>query len=490
MDTSRTNNKIGSRTKHRVRWTLGVTAAAALLLVGGRTFADDPVTMAPPVDSSAVDTDSTYSTDDASSASADSVFNWKEVPQDQQVPIRRAVFDRGGYQLYDEAGETIVVPFADQNLYVMKFAVSPDGSTYFINTGDAPVLYLPRDAYLDNAAVPGAHWYPFSDDFHPEHPVFVGIAPNWDDYCTMGWYPDMVCYGGYWGEHSFLTGGIFLPSFGLTFVIGGHHFDGWQPYHHYYYGHPAPYHVTVINRNIYRYGDRPDWNHRTFVGGHGDWRNHDDHAGRTFHNDGRTFHNDGGTFSDGGGRVFRGTGHPYYAHRTSPGDRDNNSVRPSEPGGHQFRGGEHSTTGNRENRHQNGDQGTPPAPPRTYDSGGGRTFNGGNSSHSFSRGSNGDSHSGSPRDLDAGRSSSGGYTSNGVRTFPSDGNANVTVNHAGRDAYRSSERSSGGNHADQGTRSAPAKDNGHQDNNHQDNGHQDNSHQDNGHPDGGRQNGR
>ena len=34
------------------------------------------------------------------------------------------------------------VPFENQNLYVMKFGRSNSGATYFVNQGDAPVLYL------------------------------------------------------------------------------------------------------------------------------------------------------------------------------------------------------------------------------------------------------------------------------------------------------------------------------------------------------------
>jgi hypothetical protein len=52
--------------------------------------------MAPPIDSA-------YG---APAPAGDSVFEWNEVPEDQQVPIERAVFDRAGYQLYDSVGET------------------------------------------------------------------------------------------------------------------------------------------------------------------------------------------------------------------------------------------------------------------------------------------------------------------------------------------------------------------------------------------------
>lgn len=303
---------------HRGRRLIGLIAAASALLAVGPVFADDGVSMAPPVNG-----DVTYSNDGVdSSAAADSVFNWREVPEDQRVPIERATFDQGGYQLYDDAGETIVVPFTNDNLYVMKFAVSSDGKTYFINSGDAPVLYLPRNGFLVNAAVAGARWYPFSDGFRPSSPVFLGIAPSWDDYCNMGWYPSMYCYGGYWGRTSYINAGIFLPTIGLVFVIDGHHFHGWEPYHHYYNDIDRSWHhITIVNRNVYRYGSRPDRDNRTFRGG-------GNHNTRYYDNNGGShgrFDNGGshGRFDsssshgqfDNGGRVFRGAGHPFPVNR-------------------------------------------------------------------------------------------------------------------------------------------------------------------------------
>ncbi len=395
-------NKFFAKT-NSARRALGV--AASLALLGGplHASADPPVTMAPPIDPGA---DSSYDgqgsdgrnyndspnydnrnfdnqDNDApaydapasvsnASASQDTVFNWQEVPQGQNVPIRRAVFDRGGYQLYDAVGETIVVPFSNNNLYVMKFAVSPDGSTYFVNTGDAPVLYIPRGASLENAAVPGARWYPFSADFHPAEPVFLGIAPSWNDYCSMGWYPDMAFYGGYYGYHPFVGVGLsfFTPSFGLSIFFGGHHYDGWGSYHRYYYEHPAPYHITVVNNNFYRFGGRPDFNRGYGFRGAG----HAFTANRGF-GGGHNFGGPGGN-SFGGGRVFNGAGRPMYAHRSIAGDRDFEANR------------------------TNGGNGT-----HSFGSGGGRTFQGaGVPGHTFSTGGN----AGSGRSFGGGSHSFGG----------------------------------------------------------------------------------
>ena len=69
-----------------------------------------------------------------------SAYPWTEVPAGQQVPITRAVFDQGGYQLFAGSGETIIVPFVNQNMYVMKFGRSSTGGMYFVNDGAVPTL--------------------------------------------------------------------------------------------------------------------------------------------------------------------------------------------------------------------------------------------------------------------------------------------------------------------------------------------------------------
>ena len=99
------------------------------------------------------------------------------------MPLTRAVFDQNGYQLFDTVGETILVPFTNNNLYVMKFAPSPDGTLYLVNQGDVPVLYVPAGGYLENAAVAGARWYPFPDEFRPAQPVFLGRGAELERVC-------------------------------------------------------------------------------------------------------------------------------------------------------------------------------------------------------------------------------------------------------------------------------------------------------------------
>jgi uncharacterized membrane protein YgcG len=288
-------------TKRKIfHWALSM-AATGLLLATVNAFADDPVTMAPPVNG-----DTQWAAGAPDNASADTVFNWTEVPANQEVPIRHAAFDQGGYQLYDTVGETIIVPFKDQNLYVMKFAQSNNGTMYFVNTGDYPVLYVPKNGYLENATVPGGRWYPFSEDFHPAEPVFLGVAPSWSAFISMGWYPNMVCYGGYWSHTSFIAGGVFLPAVGLFFEIGGHPYYGWDAYHRYFLAHPAPYRLTYVHHDVYRWADRPRESLHRFMGA-----GHEYYAHRAF-NGGRSFD---------GGRTFRGARDSGDSGRSSGNDR-------------------------------------------------------------------------------------------------------------------------------------------------------------------------
>jgi hypothetical protein len=315
-----------SITKTKTGWArraLGTAAAAGLLLAATHAFAADPVTMAPPIQLP----DTVATAADSDNASQDTVFKWTEIPQDQQVPLTRAVFDRGGYQLYDTVGETIVVPFTNQNLYVMKFGLSTNGHMYFVNQGSVPVLYLPKDGYLENAAVSGARWYPFGKDFHPDHPVFLGIAPSWDAFVGMGWYPDMTCWGGYYSNTAFVAGGIFLPTVGLFFEIGGHPYYGWHGYHAYFVGHPAPYHLGYFNRDVYRWANRPYSSLHRFGG-----------VGRTYvaH---RSFQGGGASHSFYAHRSFAGSGHTFRGATGFSGAHAGGGDRAVGGGGHSFGGG-------------------------------------------------------------------------------------------------------------------------------------------------------
>jgi hypothetical protein len=217
-------------------------ATAGLLILAVTNIANAQVAMAPPVAGS-----------DAA-ASGDTVFNWTEVPQNQDVIITRAVFDQGGYQLYDTSSETIVVPFVNNNLYVMKFAESTDGQIHFTNTGTDPVLTIPAGVGIENAADPGTFWYPIPAGSSLQAPEYLGMAPSWDDFIEMGWYPGMVIYGGYcWGPDVAV-----YPVFGLSIYIGGEHYNRWDGYVGYYHNHPAPYHTSFWHRKVYTWAANPN----------------------------------------------------------------------------------------------------------------------------------------------------------------------------------------------------------------------------------------
>lgn len=219
-------------------------------------------------------------------SSQDNVFNYTEVPADQQVPLTSASFDQGGYQLYDTVGETIVVPFENHNLYVMKFARTDQDQMYFVNQDGVPVLYVPRGGYLTNAAAPGARWYPFSKGYHPETPVYLGIAPSWSAFVGMGWYDGMVCYGGYYTAVPHHRGGLVVAAPNFRIAVGSSVFVSWGPFSAYFGRHPAPYRAIIVHPDFYRWAAHP-----AFVG-------HDVHG----------FH---GTPGGHGARVFRGIGGPH-----------------------------------------------------------------------------------------------------------------------------------------------------------------------------------
>ena len=166
------------------------------------------------------------------------VFDWHSVPVGQRVPVENAAFDQEGYRLATPDG-TIVVPFANQNLYVMKFARSFSGGSYFENQGSAPVLYLANGFGLANAAAQGAMWYPLPPSYQPANPVYVGLAPSWGEYRSMGWYPGMMYYGGLYSPY-YQPGMIFhswTPGFIVN--IGGRPYTNYRSYSNYYHTSPG-----------------------------------------------------------------------------------------------------------------------------------------------------------------------------------------------------------------------------------------------------------
>ena len=201
----------------------------ALMSAGCGPSVQQPIATAPPIANGGYNNQAQMGGQQPGSAG---VYQWQDVPVGQQVPVQRAVFDQGGYQIFASTGETIVVPFVNQNLYAMKFGQT-SGNPYFVNEGSAPVLYLTPGMGLENAAAQGARWYPFANNFAYQQPVYVGIAPSWSDYTRMGWYPGMSYYGGMWGYNPYRV--AWMPGFYIS--IGGHRYSDYGGYRSYYTTH-------------------------------------------------------------------------------------------------------------------------------------------------------------------------------------------------------------------------------------------------------------
>ena len=319
-------------------------------------------------------------------------YNWTEVPVNQQVQITRAVFDQGGYQLYSPQG-TIVVPFANQNLYVMKFGQSNGGGMYFVSNGQSPTLFLPPGAGLDNAAQPGARWYPFPQNYAYTQPVYVGLAPSWSAFNGMGWYPGMSYYGGYWGANPY----GYAPMVGLHFLIGGSPYYGWNSYHSYYMGHPGYTPMRVVNRTVYNQASRNSFNRSSFGGSSFGGRSFGGGSAgsgsfgrRSFGSAGTAFGGGRSSGSFGGGRPAFGSGGFGGVQRSS----GSFGGGPSGYGG-SFGGGRRSFPSGG----ASGGSSAPVAPSRPAFGGGGGSFGGGGSRPSSS---------GSGGSFGGGRSSFGG----------------------------------------------------------------------------------
>jgi len=175
------------------------------------------------------------------------VFQWQDVPANQQVPIVRATFDQGGYQIFAQSGETIVVPFVNNNLYAMKFGRSNNGN-YFINENGVPTLYLQPGQGLENASAQGAMWYPIPQNYAYTQPMYVAVAPSWNDYTNMGWYPGMTYYGGMSGYTPYGHFG-WMPGFYIS--IGGHRYSDYGGYHTYYNANPGYIRNRVVYNSYY-----------------------------------------------------------------------------------------------------------------------------------------------------------------------------------------------------------------------------------------------
>jgi hypothetical protein len=302
------NEKNGSRKYLSVlTGSLAALMATSLLTIGPAKSFADPQSMAPPIEIN----------NDAAPSNSNSVFNWSDVPQNQRVPLTNETFDKSGYQLYDSQGETILVPFKNDNLYVMKFAVSPDGTTFFENADGTPVLYVPQDGYLVNQSAGGAKWFPFTKDFAPATPVYVGIAPTWDEFCDIGWYPGMVYYGGYWCGGPFFSVSALIPCNGFFISFGVNSFFGLGSFFAFQHNHPAPFRVGFFHHD-FRGFDNFHNNRFAFRGSEGGFGRFGNHGfgggafgshvfrGAQGFNGAHGGQGFGGTHSFSGGRTFQG----------------------------------------------------------------------------------------------------------------------------------------------------------------------------------------
>lgn len=243
---------------------------------------------------------------------------WSDFPVNRRISLTRAGFDQSGYHLTNTAGVTINVPFANQNLHVMKFAVSTDNTTFFVNDGTAPVLYIPVNSCLYNSNVSGIRWYPFSTQFRPARPVFLGVAPNYTEFVSINWYPNTITYGGYYGVTSFIDGGIFRPTAGLTFYIGTQSYGGWSPYRDYVLSNQRPSYRPRGSGNRPRdYADNDRYNGNRNNNNYGNSGYQNQNGGYNRPNNGYTFSIGGYGFTNGGygfssgGYGFSGGGYGY-----------------------------------------------------------------------------------------------------------------------------------------------------------------------------------
>lgn len=230
-----------------------VVVTVGLVGLGGSAFAQEPVSLVPRIGvastpsvavkqtaKSQVPVTQKRTTPAPIASTSEATARWNDFPVSRRVPLTRAAFDTKGYHLYNSSGVTINVPFANQDIHVMKFAVSPDNTTFFVNDGAAPVLYIPLNECLVNTGVTGMRWYPFSAQFRPVQPVFLSIAPSYTEFVSVNWYPNIVTYGGFYGTTPFAAGGVFRPTAGLTFYIGTQSYTGWSPLRDFLNSNPQP----------------------------------------------------------------------------------------------------------------------------------------------------------------------------------------------------------------------------------------------------------
>lgn len=145
----------------------------------------------------------------------------QDVPRGEEIPVSGVRFDQGGYMVDEKSGDTIDVPFTDHNLNVIRFARSTNGTSYYVNEGEAPVLYIPVGFFLESSVNGLARWQPLPADFAEVRPMYVSMAPSWEEYVHLNFYSEMRWYGGVWGYHA--GSRIIMP--GTSIIIGAQRFN-------------------------------------------------------------------------------------------------------------------------------------------------------------------------------------------------------------------------------------------------------------------------
>ena len=191
-----------------------------------------------------------------SPAAVSTVYNWKDSQPNQKVNITEVKFDLGGYQLYAENGDTVVVPFEKNTFNILRFARSATDKTYFVNADSSPVLYMSRDFYLESSAATDARWYPLTAKFqapqfdNPQadsaQPVYVNPVPGWQEFVSLGWFPAMTLYGGVWGSRPDGRYGLMRDS---SIRIGDSAFTTYERYYAYYTTHSGSTPIRVAFNN-------------------------------------------------------------------------------------------------------------------------------------------------------------------------------------------------------------------------------------------------
>ena len=163
-------------------------------------------------------------------------YNWTEVPAGSRCQFSAPSLTRAAISSIQPQG-TIVVPFANQNLYVMKFGQSYNGGMYFINNGQYPTFYLPAGRRTSTMQPSRERTGTRSRKTMPIRSLYMSVLRQVGPH-SRGWAGIPAC------PTTAATGAtvpysMIGPMVGLHFLIGGSPYYGWNSYHSYYYsGHP------------------------------------------------------------------------------------------------------------------------------------------------------------------------------------------------------------------------------------------------------------